>query len=108
VLLAWSAFRWGRTTDVMLAGLALGLTLGAKHTGLIVAVAVAVLGVVMVLRTARGSSRLRRLGQVFAVLVLAWITLWGLYRFRFNESPVGLDLFNRPLATKIASASPPK
>jgi hypothetical protein len=107
VLLAWSAFRWGRTTDVMLAGMALGLTLGAKHTGLIVAVAVAVLGVVMVLRTARGSSRLRRLGQVFAVLVLAWITLWVLYRFRFNESPVGLDLFNRPLATKIADLHSP-
>ena len=107
VVLAWSAFRWARTTDVILAGLALGLTLGAKHTGLIVAVAVAVLGVVMVLRTARGSSRLRRLGQVFAVLVLAWITLWGLYRFRFNESPVGLDLFNRPLATKVADLHSP-
>jgi hypothetical protein len=55
VLLAWSAFRWGRTTDVILAGLALGLTLGAKHTGLIVAVVVAIAGAVMVLRTARGS-----------------------------------------------------
>jgi tetratricopeptide (TPR) repeat protein len=107
VLLAWSAFRWGRTTDVILAGLALGLTLGAKHTGLIVAVAVVVLGVVTVLRTARGSSQLRRLGQVFAVLVLAWITLWGLYRFRSNESPVGLDLFNRPLATKVADLHSP-
>jgi hypothetical protein len=49
----------------------------------------------------------RRLGQVFAVLALAWITLWGLYRFRFNESPVGLDLFNRPLATKIADLHRP-
>jgi hypothetical protein len=74
---------------------------------LIVTVAVVVLGVVMVPRTAPGSLRLRRLGQVFAVLVLAWITLWGLYRFRFNESPVGLDLFNRPLATKIADLHSP-
>ena len=42
-----------------------------------------------------------------SVLVLAWVTLWGLYRFRFNESPVGLDQFNRPLATKIADLHSP-
>ncbi len=107
VLLAWSAFRWGRTADVVLAGLALGLTLGAKHTGLIVAVAVALLGVVMSLRKKEDRPRLRRLAQVFAVLVLAWITLWGLYRFRFSESPAGLDLFNRPLAAKIADLHRP-
>jgi hypothetical protein len=107
VLLAWSAFRWGRTTDVILAGLALGFTLGAKHTGLIVGVAVAVLGMVAIFKKAQGPSQWRCLGQVFAVLVLAWITLWGLYRFRFNESPVGLDLFNRPLATKVADLHRP-
>ena len=107
ILLAWSAFRRGRTVDVVSAGLALGLTLGAKHTGLIVAVAVALLGAVMSLRKEENSSRLRRLAQVLAVLVLAWITLWGLYRFRFNESPAGLDLFNRPLAAKIADLHRP-
>lgn len=41
VLLAWSAFRWGRILDVALAGLSLGLALGAKHTALIVVIAVA-------------------------------------------------------------------
>ena len=107
MLLAWIAFRRGRTVDVVLAGLALGLTLGAKHTGLIVAVAVALLGAVMSLRKEENRPRLRRLAQVLAVLVLAWITLWGLYRFRFNESPVGLDLFNRPLAAKIADLHRP-
>ena len=107
ILLAWSAFRRGRTVDVVLAGLALGLTLGAKHTGLIVAVAVAFLGAVMSLRKEENRPRLRRLAQVLAVLVLAWITLWGLYRFRFNESPAGLDLFNRPLAAKIADLHRP-
>jgi tetratricopeptide (TPR) repeat protein len=107
VLLAWSAFRWGRRVDVVLAGLALGLTLGAKHTGLIVAVAVALLGAVMSLRKGENRPRLRRLAQVLAVLVMAWITLWGLYRFRFNESPAGLDLFNRPLAAKIADLHRP-
>ena len=106
ILLAWSAFRRGSKVDILLAGLALGLTLGAKHTGLIVAVAVAFLGAVMSLRE-ENSPRLPRLAQVFVVLLLAWITLWGLYRFRFNESPAGLDLFNRPLAAKIADLHRP-
>ena len=66
-----------------------------------------VLGAVMLLRREDNRSRLRRLGQVAAILLLAWITLWGLYRFRFNESPAGLDLFNRPLAAKIADLHSP-
>jgi hypothetical protein len=107
VLLSWSAFRWGRMTDVLLAGITLGLTLGAKHTGLIVGVAVAFLGAVMLVRKEANRSRWLRSGQVLAVLVLAWITLWGLYRFRFNESPDGLDLFNRPLDAKIADLHRP-
>jgi tetratricopeptide (TPR) repeat protein len=107
VLLAWSAFRWGRTVDVVLAGLTLGLTLSAKHTGLIVAVAVAFLGTVMSFRKDENRPRLPRLSQVLVVLVPAWIILWGLYRFRFNESPAGLDLFNRPLAAKIADLHRP-
>ncbi len=107
VLLAWRAFRWGRIVDVVLAGLTLGLTLGAKHTGLIVVVAVALLAAVMLVRKEESRPRWRRLRQVFVVLVLAWITLWGLYRFRFNESPAGIDLFNRPLAAKIADLHSP-
>ncbi|HSS95837.1 MAG TPA: tetratricopeptide repeat protein, partial [Terriglobales bacterium] len=107
VLLAWAAFRWGKILDIVLAGLSLGLAVGAKHTGLIVVVAVAVLGAVMLMRREENRPRLRRLGQIFAVLVLGWATLWGLYRFRFNESPVGLDQFNRPLATKIADLHSP-
>lgn len=107
ILLAWVAFRSGRPTDTVLAGLALGLTLGAKHTALIVFVAVAVLGAVLAIRNQENRPRVRRLGLVFAVLLLAWITLWGLYRFRFNESSQGLDLFNRPLALKIADLHSP-
>jgi Dolichyl-phosphate-mannose-protein mannosyltransferase len=106
VLLSWTALRCGRTSDVVLAGLTLGLTLGAKHTGLIVAVAVAGLGAVVILKK-NERSRLLRARQLAAVLMLAWIVLWGLYRFRFNESPAGLDLFNRPLATKIADLHSP-
>jgi hypothetical protein len=107
VLLAWSAFRWGRILDVALAGLSLGLALGAKHTALIVVIAVALLGVVMLMRKDERRPRLRRLGEVLAVLLLAWITLWGLYRFRFNESRAGVDLFNRTLSAKITDLHRP-
>jgi hypothetical protein len=91
----------------VLAGLALGLTPGAKHTGLIVVVAVTLLGAMMSVRKHENRPRSRRLAQVLAVLALAWITLWGLDRFRFNQSPAGLDLFNRPLAAKVADLHRP-
>jgi len=107
VLLAWSAFRWGRILDRVLAGLFLGFALGAKHTALIVVISVAILGAVMLLRKDDNRPRLRRVADVLAVLVLAWITLWGLYRFRFNESPAGIDLFNRTLSAKIADLHHP-
>jgi Dolichyl-phosphate-mannose-protein mannosyltransferase len=108
VLLAWTAFRWGRILDVLLAGLSLGLALSAKHTALIVVIAVALLGAIMLLHKDENRPRLRRLGEVVAVLVLAWITLWGLYRFRFNESPSGVDLFNRTLSAKVADLHRPQ
>ncbi len=107
VLLAWSAFRSGEILGVALAGLFLGLAFGAKHTALIVVVAVALMGVAMLLRDDEKRSRTSRLGLVLAVLVLAWITLWGLYRFRFNENAAGVDLFNRTLSAKIADLHRP-
>ena len=107
VLLSWSAFRWGQILDAVLAGLSLGLALGAKHTALIVVIAVALLGAIMLLRKDESRARLRRVGEVLAVLVLAWVTLWGLYRFRFNESPWGVDLFNRTLSAKVADLHRP-
>src|SRR5262249_20785411 len=107
VLLSWSAFRWGRVVGAVLAGLSLGLALGAKHTALIVLIAVALLGAIMLLRRDESRARLRRVGEVLAVLVLAWVTLWGLYRFRFNESPWGVDLFNRTLSAKVADLHRP-
>jgi hypothetical protein len=62
---------------------------------------------VMAVRNAENRPVLRRLGQVLVVVVLAWVTLWGMYRFRFNESAQGLDTFNRPLAVKIADLHRP-
>src|SRR5262249_38471506 len=52
-------------------------------------------------------DRLQRLARVGLVALLAWAVLWGFYRFRFNESPSGVDRFNRLLAEKIADVNSP-
>jgi len=102
VLLAWEAFRWWRSRDLLLAGLALGLTLGAKHSGPVVVIAVTALAIAMAAWNRQGGHVARRLGQAAMVLALAWVVLWGFYRLRFNESPQGRAGFNRPLAEKIS------
>jgi tetratricopeptide (TPR) repeat protein len=48
-----------------------------------------------------------RLAKVLAVAVGALIVLWGLYFFRFAESNTGHEVFNRPLADKIADVNSP-
>ncbi len=102
VLLAWAAFRWWRSRDLLLAGLALGLTLGAKHSAPVVMIVVAALAVAMAVWNRQRGHIASRLGQGAMVLALAWVVLWGFYRFRFNESPQGRDGFNRPLAEKVS------
>ncbi|MBA3715244.1 MAG: tetratricopeptide repeat protein [Pyrinomonadaceae bacterium] len=110
LLLAVVAFRSWRIANLVIASLALGFALGAKHSGLIAMVAVATCGVVMVITDAsrKGVTKCaRHLGLVAAVLLGAVIVLWGLYGFRFNESPTGRDFFNRPLAAKINDVQSP-
>lgn len=109
--LLWAvvAFQTWKFRDLLLATLFLGLTLAAKHSGLITLAAVALLGAVLAnfSRSAKDPQSsgarvvLRRKGMVAAVLAGALILLWGFYRFRFDESPRGRDVFNRPLAEKI-------
>jgi hypothetical protein len=105
------AFRSWRVADLILAALALGLALSAKHSAVITAVAVAVIGFVMAVFRARGagpSVRLRRAVAVAAVLAGAVAVLWGFYLFRFSESPsTSEEQFNRPLAEKISDVKSP-
>jgi tetratricopeptide (TPR) repeat protein len=108
VLLAFSAFRTWRARDLALTGVVLGLVFADKHSAPVVLAAVALLGTWLALRGPRSfRDRALRLARVLAMLVLAWIVLWSFYRFRFNESPIGRDLFNRPLANKIADVNSP-
>jgi len=105
VLLSFYAFRTWRSRDLIVAAVVLGLAFGAKHSAPVVLAGTGLLGTAMALRDKRGRDRLRHLGKVLGVLAIAWIVLWSLYRFRFNESPAGIDLFNRPLAEKIADVN---
>lgn len=110
VALAFLAFRSWRIVPLVLASLALGLTLAAKHSGVVVMGAVGLIGIGMVAWGERDRWRavwLRRACAIAAVLLGAYAVLWATYGFRFAESPLGLgsdgtlSFFNRPLADKI-------
>ena len=105
VLLSFYAFRTWKSHDLIIAGVVLGLAFGAKHSAPIILAGTGLLGTTMALRDKNGRDRMRHLAKVLAVMALAWIVLWSLYRFRFNESPAGFDLFNRSLAEKIADVN---
>jgi hypothetical protein len=107
-LLAFSAFRSWRIGELLLAGTSLGLALGAKHSAPAIAVAILAMGAGMAaLSRVPVRDRLLRFARVLLVIALAWILLWSFYRFRFNESPQGLDTFNRPLSAKIDDVNSP-
>ena len=83
---------------LLLCGLAAGLAVAAKHSGLIV---VAILGLlaaadVFLPRPGGLSGRWQRLlrhsGALAAVVVMAWGVLWAFYGFRFAARPEGLAL----------------
>ncbi len=104
ILFAIQAWRSARWLDVSLAALALGLTLGAKHSALIALVAVGTCGAAVALFPRIAStttSRARILVVTFTILLGAFIVLWGLYGFRYTETASGQEAFNRPLALKM-------
>ncbi len=100
------ALRTGRWIDLLAAALAMGATLGAKHSGLVAAVAALAVGLVWSMRGQR--ERWRPVVRTALVLVGGVVLLWGLYGFQFAESDAGHDLFNRPLAAKIDDVRTPQ
>jgi hypothetical protein len=111
VLFAAAAFRSWRAPDLILAALALGLALSAKHSAVVTLAAVALIGIVMATFAAGDANafvRLRRVGVVAAVMIGAVVILWSFYLFRFAESPeTSEEQFNRPLAVKISDVKSP-
>jgi tetratricopeptide (TPR) repeat protein len=110
VVLATRAFRSWSWLDLVLCSIALGLALGAKHSApiffIFVALTGAVLAVFVPVAQARDTRHLK-IGKLFCVLVGAVVILWSLYFCRFRESGTESEMFNRPLAAKIADVGSP-
>lgn len=109
VLLCIQLLRKWTKVDFCLLAIALGLTLSAKHSGLISFAFVATLGFGALLWQSRrdGPLALRRAVIFLAVLGCAGAILWATYGFRYFESKTREEKFNRPLASKIDDVRTP-
>ena len=102
----WS-WRWAAAL-----GLAMGLALAAKHSALpgLAGICVFTTAAAAFAAPAAG-GRLRGLPARALRLLLAGAAalavLWACYGFRFHAAPDGSDLFNRPMADKIADLQIP-
>ncbi len=105
ILLAAAAFQSWKAVDLILAGIAVGVALSAKHSGIITLVAIGIIGLFMAVVFAKGANaitRLRRSATVAAVVLGGIVVLWCFYGFQFHETPGTTDdTFNRPMAEKI-------
>ena len=90
-------------------GLAVGLVLAAKHTGLLVLPILFLLAVCEIVlnvnTTNRARHALRLLGSLALIGLIGWVFLWSTYRFRYDARPSGLQL-NPPLAEYIQGLKP--
>ena len=103
VALATLVLRDGRWSDAVFLGLAAALTLGTKHSALLVILPVLLgcpLYVVFLMIKRRPWTR--TVAQLVAAMIVGSITLWGLYGFRYAESHTAEQQFNRPLELKIS------
>jgi hypothetical protein len=99
VVLGIRAFREWAWKDILACSLALGFALAAKHSAPIFLIFLALTGAALALASPvlpSGDSRFARR------LVGALIILWAFYLFRFAEGDSEHEVFNRPLADKIA------
>lgn len=110
VVLAARAFYAWEWSDVIGCSIALGLALATKHSSSAFVVFMVLAGAVLALCPPAGNerhTRLNRLGRLATVIVIALIVLWSCYGFRFAESDHPAEVFNRPLAAKIADLRSP-
>jgi hypothetical protein len=111
VLFATRAFRDWKWFDLAATSAMLGIALTAKHSAVITAAVVAIIGLAMAVifvRNVPASLRIKRLGILAAVLAGSVVVLWSFYLFRFYETPgTTEETYNRPLATKITDIKSP-
>jgi hypothetical protein len=98
VLTTWS-WRW-----VAVLGVAIGLTLGSKHSALPGLLGIATICLVAAVCVRLASLRRTvpmRLMKLAAAGVIGWALLWAQYGGRFHASRDGTDPFNSPIAQKL-------
>jgi hypothetical protein len=91
---------------LILAGLAVGLVLAVKHTGLLVLPILFLVTVCeIILQKQIGRRALKLLGSFVLITLIGWVVLWSFYRFRYDARPNGLQM-NPPLAEYIKGLEP--
>ncbi len=109
VLLCIEALRNGTWVNVGLLSIVLGLTLSAKHSGLIAFGFTGVLGLAAILWEFRREKRVMAWRICIFLLAFAGAVaiLWGTYRFHYREGKGSDEKFNRTLASKIGDVRSP-
>ncbi len=88
------------------AGLAVGLVLAVKHTGLLILPILFLLTLCeMIFGVKRGRQALKTLGSLVLIALIGWIVLWSFYRLRYVARPDGLQL-NPPLVEYVKGLKP--
>ena len=97
---------------LVLAGLAVGLVLAVKHTGLLVLPILFLLTLCEIIfsllapdRESIGRHLLKLLASLALITLIGLVVLWSFYRFRYEARPSGLQL-NPPLAEYIKGLEP--
>jgi len=90
---------------LIVAGVAVGLVLAVKHTGLLVLPILFLLTVCEIFREKIDRRALRLLGSLALITLIGWLVLWSFYGFRYNARPNGLQL-NPPLAEYVKGLKP--
>ena len=86
---------------LIVAGVAVGLVLAAKHTGLLVLPILFLLTLCEII----GNRTFKLLGSLALIALIGWLVLWSTYRFRYDARPNGLQL-NPPLAAYVEGLKP--
>lgn len=97
---------------LIVTGVAVGLVLAVKHTGLLVLPILFLLAVCEILlnnfrdnREPLGRRALKTFGSLVIITLIGWIILWSFYRFRYDARPSGLQM-NPPLAEYVQGLKP--
>ena len=84
------------------AGVAVGLVLAVKHTGLLV---LPILFLLTLCEIVLKKSALKLFGSLALIVLIGWVVLWSTYRFRYDARPNGLQM-NPPLVEYVKGLKP--